>query len=282
VTGAAGFIGSHVAAALKARGATVVPLVRPLDYHDPQAVEALLERESAAMLVHCAWRLAPGSTYLDDPANEDEVAASLQLFRLAADAGCRRVVGLGTCLEYAPSDRPVSEDEPLDPQSAYARSKVALYREAESWAGGAGIRFSWMRLYFPYGPGEAPHRLIPSVVNALLRGERIATTRGTQRRSFLHAADVGDAIAAVALGKVDGAVNIASADAVAVRSVVSRIGELTGRQNLIDVGALPGRRGDPEVLWADVGKLTSAVGWSPRRDLDAGLRDTIAWWRSQL
>src|SRR5262249_36099076 len=150
--------------------------------------------------------------------------------------------------EYAPSDAPVSEEATLDPRNAYASSKVALYREAESWARSAGIHFTWARIYFPYGPGEAPHRLIPSVVNGLLRGERVGTTAGAQRRSFLHAADTGDAIAAVALGTVDGAVNIGSAEAVAVRDVVERIGELTGRGELLDVGAMPGRLGDPEVL----------------------------------
>ena len=282
VTGATGFIGSHVAAALEARGATVVPLVRPLDYHDAQTAGALLDRESPATLVHCAWRLAPGSTYLNDPANADEVAASLQLFRLAADSGCTRIVGLGTCLEYSPSDVPLSEDAPLEPRNAYASSKVALFREAESWVGGSNARLAWARLYFPYGPGERAHRLVPSVVTALLRGERVATTAGTQRRSFLYAADVGDAIAALALSSVDGAVNIGARDVVAVRDVVHRIGELSGRRELLDIGALPTRPGDPDTLWPDVDKLASAVGWRPSRDLTAGLRETIAWWRSQM
>jgi nucleoside-diphosphate-sugar epimerase len=281
LTGAAGFIGAHVAAALTARGIEVAPLVRPLDYHDRDGVTRVLERERPALLVHCAWRLAAGSSYLDDPANADEAAASFRLFEAAARAGCRRIVGLGTCLEYAPARGPVAEGAPLEPRNAYARSKVQLFLEARDWARNEHVSFAWARLYFPFGPGEPPHRLIPSVVTSLLRGERVATTAGTQRRSFLYAADVGDAIAALGLSGVEGAVNVGAADAVTVRSVVERIGELVRGGHLLDVGALPGRPGDPDVLWPNVDKLRREIGWRPARDLHAGLRATIAWWRLQ-
>jgi nucleoside-diphosphate-sugar epimerase len=281
VTGSRGFVGTHVAAALAARGVSVAPLVRPVDYHDTAAVSRVLAEIQPAVLVHCAWRLAPGSAYLDDPANAAEAEASLELFRSAAKAGCTRVVGLGTCLEYAPSDGPVAEDAALQPRNEYARSKVQLFVAAEAWAEEAGISFAWARLYFPFGPGEPRHRLIPSVVNALLRGERVATTAGAQRRSFLYAPDVGDAIAVVAMSHVTGAINVGARDAVAVRTVVERIGALTGRTDLLDIGALQSRPGDPEVLWPHVGLLTHTVGWTPPRDLSAGLGATIDWWQRQ-
>jgi len=281
VTGATGFIGTHVAAALRDRGVEVVPLVRPVDYHDTAAVRDALAATRPSLLVHCAWRLATGSAYLDDPANAAEAEASLRLFRAAADVGCERIVGLGTCLEYAESAGRVAEDAALEPRSSYARSKVQLFRAAETWAAENTVSFSWARLYFPFGPGEPPHRLIPSVVNGLLSGERVATTAGVQRRSFLHAADVGDAIAAVATSSVDGAVNVGASDAVAVRAVVQRLGTLIGRPDLLDIGALPSRPGDPDVLWPDVDKLQRAAGWVPRHDLDAGLRATIDWWQRQ-
>jgi nucleoside-diphosphate-sugar epimerase len=279
VTGARGFLGTHAAAALARRGVDVVPLVRPVDYRDTTAVAAMFAETRPSVVVHCAWRLAPGSAYLDDPANAAESEASLRLFRAAADAGCKRVVGLGTCLEYVQSDGPVAEDAALEPHGAYARSKVQLFRAAEAWATENAVSFAWARVYFPFGPGEARHRLIPSVVTGLLRGERVATTAGTQRRSFLYAADVGDAIAAVATSDVDGAVNVGAADAVPVRSVVERIGALIGRPELLDVGARPSRTGDPDVLWPHVDKLEHVVGWTPSHDLDAGLRATIDWWQ---
>lgn len=281
VTGAHGFIGSHVVAAFEARGVTVSTLVRPVDYHDREWVERTLADTTPSVLVHCAWRLAPGSGYLSDPANDDEVIASLQLFELAHEAGCRRIVGLGTCLEYEESSAPLAEEAPLRPHTPYGASKVALFYGATEWAETVGASFAWARLYFPFGPREAPHRLVPSVVNGLLRGESVATTAGTQRRSFLFAADVGDAIAAIALSEVDGAVNVGAEEATPVREVVEKIGDLLGRRELLQIGALPQRPGDPDVLWPYVKKLGSEVKWRPSLDLHAGLERTIAWWRAQ-
>jgi UDP-glucuronate decarboxylase len=281
VTGARGFIGSHVVAALEARGVPVARLVRPVDYHDGDAVAALLQAEAPSVLVHCAWRLAPGSAYLGDPANSDEVAASLQLFELAHAAGCGRVVGIGTCLEYEPSSRPVPEDAPLRPRTAYGAGKAALFVAADTWARTVGLSFAWVRLYYPFGPHEAPHRLVPSVINSLLRDERVATTAGEQRRSFLYAADVGDALAAIALSGVGGPVNVGAQGVLTVRELVERIGTLLRRPDLLDIGGLPARPEDPDVLWPDVNKLSSVVKWQPTHTLDTGLEETIAWWRTK-
>ena len=281
VTGGHGFVGSHVLEALRARGVDTATLARPVDYHDREAVTRLLRAESPSVLIHCAWRLAPGSSYLTDPANSDEVVASLQLFRLAREAGCARIVGIGTCLEYEESDGPVAEDAPLRPRTVYGASKASLFLAAAAWAATSGTSFAWPRLYFPYGPREAPRRLVPTVVNGLLRGERVRTTSGAQRRSFLYARDAGDAIAAIALSEVTGAVNVGADEAVPVRDLVERIGDLIGRRELLDVGALPTRPGDPAVLCANVERLWSLVEWRPTRDLDDGLAATIAWWRAR-
>jgi nucleoside-diphosphate-sugar epimerase len=279
VTGAAGFVGSHVVTALERRGSKVVALRREdLDYRDPHAVEEVLRAAAPTALVHAAWRLAPGSAFLDDPRNREEKEASLRLFELAHDAKCRRVVGLGTCLEYEFSDGPVSEDAPLRPGNAYASSKAELFAEAQA---ALGDSFTWARVYYPFGPREPPHRLVPSVVNSLLRGERIATTAGTQRRSFLHVEDAANAIASLALADAAGAFNVGSPEAVPIRDAVERIAEAIGRPDLVDIGARPQRPGDPEVLWPDTTKLETEVGWRPARTLDEGIADTVAWWRAQ-
>jgi nucleoside-diphosphate-sugar epimerase len=279
VTGAAGFVRWHVVKALERRGSEVVALRRvDLDYRDAHAVEEVLRAAAPTALVHAAWRLAPGSAFLDDPDNRDEKEASLRLFELAHSAGCRRIVGLGTCLEYEFSDGPVAEDAPLRPRNAYASSKAELFAEAQA---ALGESFTWARIYYPFGPREPPHRLVPSVVNSLLRGERIATTAGTQRRSFLHVEDAANAIASLALLDAAGAFNVGSPEAVPIRDAVERIAETVGRPDLVDIGARPQRPGDPEVLWPDITRLETEVGWSPQRTLDEGIAEAVAWWRAQ-
>jgi nucleoside-diphosphate-sugar epimerase len=293
VTGAAGFIGSHVVVALARRGAEPVALVRPgadvrklagtqvveVDYHDLDAIAEAFSALGPTALVHSAWRLAPRSDYLRDPANLEELASSLGLFGTASREGCARVVGIGTCLEYEESDGPTSEDTPLRPRTVYGATKAALFLATEAWAQAAGVSFAWPRLYYPFGPGEAPFRLVPTVVNALLRGERVATTAGGQRRSFLFVEDVADAIAAITLSDAEGAFNVGAGEALPVRELVERLARQVGHPDLVDIGALPPRPGDPDVLWPDTTRLGS-LGWKPSRTLDEALEETIEWWRA--
>jgi nucleoside-diphosphate-sugar epimerase len=277
VTGTRGFVGSHVVEALARRGAE--PVAFEGDYHDVAHVERALRTVAPSALVHSAWRVA-GTSY-DDPVHLDEMCASLRLFTAAGNAGCDRVVGIGTCFEYDLSNGPTLEDAPLVPRQVYGAAKAALFLAARAWADGAGTTFAWARLYHPYGPREAPYRLIPSVVNALLRGERVATTAGRQLRSFIHVEDAADAIAAITLADASGAFNIGVADVTSVRDVVDRLSQLAGRPDLVDVGALASRPGDPEVLWPAVSRLTE-IGWRPSRTLDQGLEETVAWWRRAM
>ena len=296
VTGSAGFIGSHIVAALLERGVEPVGLTRQAtdpndrsgietvnaDYHDRAALRRVLRRVRPATLVHTAWRLAPQSAYLHDRGNLGDLCASLGLFTAAAEEGCHRIVGIGTCLEYAVSSEPMSEDAPLRPWTVYGASKAALFVAASAWARIEGVSFAWARLYYPFGPREADYRLIPAVTTALLRGERVATTDGHQRRSFLYVAEVADAIAAIVSSDVKGPVNVGSADAISVRDLLERLARLLDGVDLLDIGALPGRPGDPAVLAPDVGRLTETVGWRPRIGLDEGLSRTVEWWRARL
>lgn len=276
MTGARGFIGSHVVEALERRGADAVAFEG--DYHDAASIEEALRSVSPAALVHSAWRVA-GTGY-NDPVHLEELSASLRLFTAAEYAGCDRIVGIGTCLEYEVSSGPTPEDTPLSPSQVYGAAKAALFLAARAWAHSAGVAFGWARLYHVFGPREAPRRLVPSVVNALLLGERVATTAGQQLRSFVHVEDAADAIAAITLTGATGAFNVGSADVTSVREVVERLAQLAGRPDLVDVGTLESRPGEPEVLWSDVSRLTQVVGWRPARTLDQGLDETFGWWRA--
>ena len=293
VTGAAGFIGSPAVAALRRRGAEPIGLARPgtkhplgvpvveADYRDSKAVVGALRASGATVLIHAAWRIAPGAEYLHDPENIVDLEASLRLFELARCEGFERIVGIGTCLEYSASDAPAAEDVPLVPDTVYGASKAALFLASRAWADVVGVSFAWARLYHPFGPGEAPERLVPAVVNGLLRGERVATTDGRQRRSFLFVDDVGDAIAAIAMSDATGPFNIGSADATSVRALVERIAAAVGRPELLDLGALESRVGDRDVVWADTTRLAAEIGWQPETSLDDAIQRTIAWWREQ-
>ena len=118
------------------------------------------------------------------------------------------------------------------------------------------------------------------VARALLRGEEARCTDGLQMCDYLYAPELGRAFAALLASGVTGPVNMASGEPVRVADVVSAIAAATGRPELVRLGALPQRPGDPDRLTADVGRLRDEVGWSPTVDLHEGAARTVDWWRA--
>lgn len=295
ITGASGFVGSAIVRALRAGARPLVALgKRPpdaspaekweqVDLLDTASVEAALARHRPATLIHAAWaRSRPGGLW-DAPDNDRWRDASMALFERFWQAGGRHVVGCGSCAEYAPSDTPCREDATrIAPQSRYGRAKAELYDLAAARADRLGGTLAWARIFYLFGPHEAAARLVPSVIDSLLRGEAARTGSGLVSRDFALVDDVGQGIAALAESGASGAYNVATGHAVLLRDLVARIGEIMERPGLVRIGALPDRTGEAPLIAADVGKIARATGWQARTPLDEALRQTIAWRRGHV
>ena len=299
VTGANGFIGSHVCRELAARGIAIRALVRPgadtrrlrvldsdlewshcdlLGASDEQ-LEALAQGVEAC--IHLAWAVTPGQ-YLLSATNPQYRDASLRLFAALVKRGCAHITGVGTCFEYAPSDRPLAETSLLDPTTPYAREKLTAATRGAELMNGSATSFAWARLFYLYGPGESPRRLVSDVAIGLLEGNRVAVTTGRQQRDFLHVADVARALTVVTLSAVPGPMNIGSGEPVRVIDVVNTIASIAGRPDLLDVGARPDNVVDPPYVCADNTRLRTETEWRRRYSLAEGIADTMAWWREAL
>jgi len=298
VTGATGFVGRHSLPSLSGRGYEVhavtsretVPEVKVsgVVWHRANLLEraevmALVSEVRPSHLLHFAWCAVPGK-YRTSLENLRWVQASLELLLTFAGSGGRRVVAAGTCAEYewgrAESCR--EQETPLRPATLYGACKHALRLMLEAYARQEGLSAAWGRVFFLYGPHEHPDRLVASTVRSLLRGQEARCTNGRQARDLMHVADVAEAFVALLDGEVQGAVNIASGRAVALRDVVNQIGEKLGRPDLIKLGAIQAPPEEPLVIAADTKRLNEEVGWRPHRELSAGLGDTIEWWRKNL
>jgi nucleoside-diphosphate-sugar epimerase len=289
LTGASGFIGRHVADALLRAGlevhAAVLPhepvsdarlLVHEADLLDPLGAEGLVGRVRADCLLHLAWYAVPGK-FWEAPENERWIGASLRLLRAFGETGGRRAVMAGSCAEYAwGDDAPLTEaDSTIGPGTLYGACKHATHVAAAAVARQLGVSLAWGRIFFLYGPGEAPGRLVSEVVGGLLRGHQVPTTDGSQRRDFMHVRDVAGAFAALLTSDVTGPVNIASGSAVPVREIVQTIAEEAGRPDGVLLGELPQRPGEPPTIAADVRRLTEEVGFAPKIDLRGGIREML-------
>ncbi len=305
LTGATGFIGRHCLPALVAAGFDEIHAVSTraatdganelaprtttgVRWHETNllsddAAERLVAEVRPTHLLHMAWYAEPGK-YWTSPLNEDWLRASVRLLGAFASHGGERAVAAGTCAEYDWNyDGYCSESEtPLAPATLYGRSKHALHDALETLARERGLSAAWGRVFFLYGAHEHPQRLVSSVIRALLRGEPARCTHGEQLRDFLYVQDVADAFVALLASDARGAFNIASGEAVSLKTVVNKIAEKLQRPDLVQLGAIPAPAGEPQLLAADVSRLRGEVGWSPAYTLDAGLDASISWWRGRM
>jgi len=294
LTGASGFLGTQVLAALRNRGYRVHAIYRhkssALDsagvtWHatnllDRNATRALLESVRPDGLIHLAWETKHG-LYWRSPANLEWLAASLLLLHDFSRHDGKRAVIAGSSAEYQWGGmEDLNETEsPIVPDSLYGTSKNALREVIEKWAAGAGMSWAWARFFNVFGPGEESARLLPRVISTLIDGKSLPFDSGTLVRDFIHVSDAGDALAALFQSEVQGPVNIASGEALSVHDAISMVASHLHANDLVRFNAQPDQVGQPARVVASVGRLRNEVGWQPQVSLAVRLDETCEWWR---
>ena len=149
----------------------------------------------------------------------------------------------------------------------------------ERWSAQTGFGFAAGRLFWVYGPGEAPERLVPSMIRAAEAQVPFALRYPKQVRDYMHVSDAGSAFAALLASDAQGAVNIASGEGVELEHLGYIVGDAVGHGLRLE-GA-DERAVDPSpMVVADAMRLRSDVGWRPRYRLEDGIRQTVAWWKA--
>lgn len=295
VTGATGFIGTHCLPLLSERGFEIHAVSsKPqessalnIKWHqinllNVAEVPRLFSELEATHLLHLAWYVIPGNsaTHME---NFLWVKSSLELLRQFAEHGGKRVVFAGSSFEYDWNYGYCSETiTPTVPSTFYGICKNALQSLVAGYVKQTGLSSAWPRIFFLYGPNEHPDRLVPAVISSLLRGDPARTSHGNQIRDYLYVKDVAEAMVQILDGDIEGPVNIGSGIPITLKEIICRIGRKMGREELLQIGAIPSRANDLPLVVANNSRLTSEVGWQQKYDLDVGLEETIEWWKSQL
>ena len=292
LTGARGFIGRHCIEPLLQRGFEVHAISRSGGDQAPQEVcwhradllqhsglTALLRKVRPSHLLHTAWYTEHGN-FWNAPDNADWVRASLALGEAFAGIGGQRMVSAGSCAEYDWNTGCLHEaTSALQPATFYGQCKHALNSVQSGYLERSGVSSSWARVFFPYGPGEPANKLVSSVIRSLLLGQPAACSPGDQQRDFVYVKDVAAALVQLLDSDVQQPVNIGTGRATRVRDVVDAIARQIQRIDLLRVGALPPRAGDPPLVVADIQRLRRDVGYEPRYDLESGIAETVEYWQ---
>lgn len=290
LTGVTGFIGSAFLRLALDRGHQVAGLMRP-GKSPPLAAAAsqqlvwmtgtlsdapwkVIQSFQPEVCVHTAWVTAPGS-YLEAPENHQFVEWSRSFMRKICLAGAKRVVTLGTCIEYKIGPEPLSEERtPLAPMSTYARCKNALRLALEEDALRLGFVSSWTRVFYPYGPGEHPSKLCTTLLQTIRRNDRVILKTPNSTKDYIYIEDLAAALLTVVENDVCGCINLGTGVGVSVRQIARTIANLTGKPELVEEATAAGEDPYSHVV-ADVTRLRS-LGWEPKYDLEAGLKKFLA------
>lgn len=310
VTGAGGFIGSHLVEGLLERGYRVRAMIRyksnaspgflsqvpdhlcdRLEIFDGDIRDVRAVRQAAAgcsRIYHLAALIGiPYSYVAPDSYVAVNMQGTLNVLEAARDPAVERVILTSTSEVYGTAQyTPIDERHPLNAQSPYAATKIGADQLALSYHRSFGMPVTIVRPFNTFGPRQSARAVIPTIITQALGSDEIRLGSLDPMRDLVFVKDTVAGFIAIAdseacIGKVT---NLATGQGVTIGSLVERIQRIVGRELPVIETAERKRPGASEVfkLLGSAKQAQELAGWQPRTSLDEGLRQTVEWTRANL
>ncbi|MDL2293702.1 NAD-dependent 4,6-dehydratase LegB [Ruminococcaceae bacterium OttesenSCG-928-D13] len=311
VTGADGFIGSHLTEALVARGDKVKALcnynsfgswgwldsLEPAvkneidvmlgDVRDPHGMYVAVQ--GAEVVYHLAALIAiPFSYHSPDSYVDTNIKGTLNVLNAAREHGTARVLVTSTSEVYGTAKYvPIDEDHPYQGQSPYSATKIAADRLAESFFRSFALPVTIVRPFNTYGPRQSARAVIPTVITQLLSGAgkiRLGSLHPT--RDFNYVKDTAAGFLAIADCEeaIGQELNIATGREISIGQLAEElIRQINPQAEIVcDADRLRPPKSEVERLLGTAEKLHALTGWQPAHSFEAGIAETIAWFRGNM
>ncbi len=300
VTGALGFVGSHLGKELAEMGAILHLVDRPntpdfrisdykslasiheIDLTDFERLREMIHEVRPEKIFHLASVLdVERSIDRTVDITSNNLIGTLNLIKALDGIDYLCLVNTGTCEEYGDNPVPFQEDQPVNPVSPYSAAKASATIFCQMFHKTLGLPIVTIRPFLTYGPLQNPRMLIPQTIVSVLKGNAFKMTGGEQTREFNYVTDIVDgfiraAITPEAIGQV---FNIGNGVEYPIRDVVEMILDRMNAAIQPEIGALPYRPGETWHFYCSNDKARKILGWEPKLSLEEGLDKTIAWYR---
>lgn len=311
VTGADGFIGSHLVELLLEKGYDVRAFVQynsfntwgwldhfpkekldsvevfPGDVRDPNAVRKSMEGMDAVM--HLAALIAiPFSYYAPDAYVDTNIKGTLNILQASRDEGLERVLTTSTSEVYGTAQYvPIDEKHPYQGQSPYSATKIGADRLAESFYRSFDLPVTIVRPFNTFGPRQSARAVIPTIISQLLSGkEKIKLGSLLPTRDFNYVKDTVRGFEAILHSEktIGEEINIATGQEVSIGELAKElIAQINPKAEIIcDENRLRPEKSEVERLLGSNEKIKAFTDWTPHYTLAAGLSETIAWIRENM
>lgn len=310
VTGAGGFIGSHLVEALVEQGTTVRAFVRYTsrrdsgwlsrlpndvassveiiygDLRDTHAVEQAVS--GVTQVFHLGALIAIPYSYVHpDEVISVNILGTLNVLNAARRHGLELVVHTSTCEVYGTAQYvPIDESHPLQGQSPYSASKIAADKIAESFWRSYDLPVVTVRPFNTYGPRQSMRAVIPTIVTQALTSDRVVLGSIHPTRDFTFVKDTvaGLVRAADVKGVAGGVFNLGTGREIAIGELAKLVIGIVGRsvELVTDTGRIRPKNSEVDRLCSDNTLAANTLGWQPKTLLEDGLAHTVEWVRGNL
>jgi len=300
ITGATGFLGSHIAEELIAQGYNVAALKRRssnlwrcnnfidqikwIDCDNLSEAEPEIIKCKPDILIHTAWNGVKATDRDNWIEQEKNLSFLVSLLEIVKKTNIKKIIALGSQAEYGNFEGSVDENYPCNPTSAYGANKVCTSIMLKSFAELNKIDWYWIRIFSVFGPREEKIWLIPSTINNLLEKKEMNLTPCEQKYDYLFTKDFAAGILSVVKNDINisGIYNMSSGQSIMLKDILTYLeNKLSPTQKLLQIGASPYRPQQVMHMEGNSDCFFQSFNFQPAYSIYEGLEETLSYCKSK-
>lgn len=295
ITGAAGFIGSHITEHLLAQGFKVMALKKnssnlwrcdgfrkSIHWIADEDWKEQVIKFKPDTIIHLAWNGISPAEREDFEKQFFNLQLLFDLIGIAKTVSTKKFIAFGSQAEYGSIEGRISEATQPAPFNAYGVAKVAAQKSLEISCAKSGIHWYWLRIYSVFGPKENANWFIPMMITNLLKDEECKLTGCEQLYDYLYVKDLAKMVLAIVNkdGNHSGVYNLSSNHSRSLKSIINDINEIIKSKSTISFGAVPYRPNQSMHIEGNSDLYNKTFGERPFSNINSALKDTIAYYSS--